>query len=130
MFWNKQTVQVISNPVQAASSSVVAPIPLQFEADSDQFKEQDDESNSTATSSTVVRKAIVQEGLEKEISLINADLVGLLRRQSAGFLSDQQEIELKAKKRKLDELKVRFLKDQRKVETIERREKKRHVKKS
>ena len=112
MFWNKQTLQVISNPEKTASSSVVAPIPLQFEADSEQFKEKDDESNSAATSSTVVRKAIVQEGLEKEISLINADLVGLLSRQSAGFLSDQQEIELKAKKRKLDELKVRLKKKQ------------------
>lgn len=50
-------------------------------------------------------KTPAQDQLNKEISALNADLVGLLQRKTAGMLNEEQERDLKEKKNKLDELK-------------------------
>ena len=44
----------------------------------------------------VLVRAKVQEALKNDLSLINSDLVGLLKRKSLGLLTDSQD-DLKAK---------------------------------
>ena len=46
------------------------------------------------------RKATVQDELQLKINVINADVVGLYARKTAGILTDLQETELSDKKRK------------------------------
>ena len=84
-------------PLSAALPNVSSVCPFTSSAVSDDVKVASDNPSLTPTITTpVLVTAKVQEALKNESSLINSDLVGLLKRKSLGLLTDSQD-DLKAK---------------------------------
>lgn len=85
-------------------------IPLEFQPGSAQFDEPDE--NTAPISSQSIRKRSfttrAQDELQLGIDLINADLVGLMKRRCNGLLTDIEEKEFKKKKKELNELELKL----------------------
>ncbi|KAK4030637.1 hypothetical protein OUZ56_023910 [Daphnia magna] len=90
-------------------------IPLEFTPESDQFREPESEteieqmpvasnSKKSINTASVSKPKPAEEDLKTQISLIDEDLVGLYYKKSAGFLTEEQESELKEKKTRKKEL--------------------------
>ena len=121
-FWSKQTAVA---PPSATFPNIRSVCPSASIAVSDEVKDASDNPSLTPTTATtpVLVKAKVQEALKNEISLINSDLVGLLKRKSLGLWTDSQEDDLKAKNQKKVKLEMVLKKKQ----DDQKRQKKRHV---
>ncbi len=126
------------NDSQLNTTLTVEPIALEFMPDSDQFLEHDIASEDipeAVTLTKAVQNAIpsvikpkpAQEQIKTQISIINSDLVGwLFNRKANGFITKEQESELKEKKTKKKELE-KLLK--RKIDNQNRAKKSRESKK-
>lgn len=133
----KNNVQNVLNDSQLNTTLTVEPIALEFMPDSDQFLEHEiagEDIPEAATSTKAVQNAIpsvikpkpAQEQIKTQISIINSDLVGLFNRKANGFITKEQESELKEKKTKKKELE-QLLK--RKIDNQNRAKKSRESKK-
>lgn len=148
-FWSKQNVPAIKKQESVTNCSTdklpdyptIEPIAIEFRPDSEQFVEsdihesEDEYINSEASTSTKaitaativsVKPKPAQEEIKTKISIIDGDLVGLYNRKSIGFLTDEQEVELKEKKSKKKELETLL---KRKIENQKRAKKSRDLKK-
>ena len=94
-FWSNQTAVA---PRSATLPNISSVCPSASSAVSDEVEVASDNHSiitPTIVTSVLVR-AKVQEALKNDLSLINSDLVGLLKRKSFGLLTDSQD-DLKAK---------------------------------
>jgi hypothetical protein len=82
--------------------------PLEFSPDSAQLEEVNDNVPSTSSSldppAPKKAKTPAQDQLQKEIDVLNGDLVGLYRRRDSNILTGDQQEDLKRKKKELDRL--------------------------
>ena len=105
-FWGKQVA------TRSKEAAVASATPIEFSADSEQFKEPDsdheDKTNSIPTNNHSKSKAVVQEQLKSDIALLDADLVALYKRKTLGFLDENQEKELRLKIKKKEELELKL----------------------
>lgn len=78
-------------------------IPLEFAAGSSQFQEPNDENIDPVVTSQPSRKrsfsARAQDEIQLKIDLLNADLVGLLKRKTTGWLTAVEEKDLSEKQK-------------------------------
>ena len=126
--------------VSTASAHPPESLPLEFLPDSDQFIEKNDDghaipSQSFASASgsqipptkRTIYETKAQDHLKTQIDLINSDLVGLYKRRDSGFITEEQEKEIKSKKIKLHGLdlelkkKVREQERQKKIQGNQKR---------
>ena len=105
-FWGKQPTQK-AVPTMKSSVPEITIVEVVVAGVSDEAGKNGSVPGTSANSSScnsVKQKAIVQDELQLKINVINADLVGLYARKTAGILTDLQETELSDKKRKVVEL--------------------------
>ena len=124
--------------VSTASAHPPESLPLEFLPDSDQFIEKNDDGHAipsqsfpSASGSQIpptkrkIYETKAQDHLKTQIDLINSDLVGLYKRRDSGFITEEQEKEIKSKKIKLHGLDLELKK---KVREQERQKKSRETK--